>query len=330
MKRDILKIIIACFSLFLFFACNDITVTQPDFLVKLADGQVVQQIGDTLVCKKTVNLKFVFEGNPDMLAFYSGQPGSEYRYKDRTEINGIPSFRFNTTLTFGTQFTGLKVYLSSTFPGITRDEAIDRVNIANMEYWQDITSQCNLPITKTAPGNSKASPTIDLTDFKGKPLYIAFRIVHPNGGESTWRLENLSIVNIVDGLSTEVGSFKTIGFTAFDMLATSDPYLSNGNTTDKTNRRWSLTTTASNYIIGGGTNGSTINNDDWAISTNINLTKTYPDAGIGIKGFDNAPLEEFDFEYNTPGVYRATFVGVNTLYNNRTESLKELIVKIID
>lgn len=330
MNRNILNIIIAISVVFFYASCEEISVENPDFSVFLADGQAIQQIGDTLVCKKTDNLKFLINGNPDMLVFFSGHPGSDYRFKDRTEIDGIPSLSFRTTLTFGLQFTGLKVYVSSTFPGITRDESADRVNIANMEYWQDITSQCNLPITKNAPDNTKSSPRIDLSEFKGKPFYLAFRVFHPNGNESTWRLENLSIINTYNGVDIEVGTFRNIGFTAFDLLATTDPYLSNGNVTDKTNRRWDLRNTASNYIIGGASNGSTIDNDDWAISTKIDLTKTLPDLGTAIKGFDNAPLEEYEFTYNVPGVYHITFLGVNSLYNERKEQVKELIVKIIE
>lgn len=330
MKRNIITILLAILAIVLYTGCEEITVSDPDFGVQLADGQIIEQLGDTLVCKKTENLKFLITGNPDMLVFYSGQTGNDFRYRDRTEIDGIPSFSFRTTLTFGTQFTGLKVYLSSTFPGVTRDEAADRTNIANMDYWQEITSQCNLPITKNAPENAKSSPKIDLSDFKGKPLYLAFRVVHPNGGESTWRLENLSIVNNYNGVDIEVGSFRNIGFTAFDMLAAADPYMSNGNSTDKTNRRWDLRNAANNYIIGGGSNGSTIDNDDWAVSTKIDLTKTFPDIGTAIKGFDNAPLEEYEFPYSQTGVYHITFVGVNSMYNERKENIKEMIVKIID
>jgi hypothetical protein len=330
MKRNIFNIILAISAILLYAGCEEISVVNPDFSVKIDADQVIEQIGDTLVCKKTDNLKFLFEGNPDMLVFFSGHQGNDYRFKDRTEIDGTPSFSFRTTLTFGLQFTGLKVYVSSTFPGITRDETIDRVNVANMEYWQEITDQCNLPTTKNAPDNVKNTPKIDLSDFKGKPFYLAFRVFHPNGNESTWRIENFSIINTYEGTDIEVGTFKNIGFTAFDMLASSDPYLNNGNTTDKTNRRWNLTNTASNYIIGGGSNGSTIDNDDWAISTRIDLTKTFPDLGEAIKGFDNAPLEEYEYAYNVPGVYNITFLGVNSLYNERKESIKELIVKIID
>jgi hypothetical protein len=330
MKQSILIIIFTVSAVFLFTACENESVKYPDFSVKLAEGQVIQQIGDTLVCKKTNNLKFIFEGNPDMLVFYSGLPGNEYKHKDRTEIDGNPSMSFRTTLTFGLQFTGLKVYVSSTFPGITRDETIDRVNVANMEYWQEITHLCNLPTTKNAPDNVKNSPKIDLSDFKGKPLYLAFRVFHPNGNESTWRIENFSIINAYNGVDIEVGTFRNIGFTAFDMLATSDPYLNNGNVTDKTNRRWDLRNTASNYIIGGASNGSTIDNDDWAISTKIDLTKTFPDLGEAIKGFDNAPLEEYEYAYNVPGIYNITFLGVNSMYNERKENIRELIVKIID
>jgi hypothetical protein len=331
MKRNIVNIIFAISAVFLYTACDETTVVNPDFSVKIDDAQVVEKIGDTLICKKTDNLKFKIQGNPDMLVFYSGQMGSEYKHRDRTEIDGSPSMTFQTTLTFGTQFTSLKVYLSSTFPGITRNEAEDRVNIANMNYWQEITSQCNLPTTKNAPNNVTNTPKIDLSEYKGKPLYIAFQVAGPNGNESTWRIDNLKIINNYNNKDIEVGTFKTIGFTAFDFYAETDPYLNNGNTTDKVNRRWNLTTVANNYITGGASNGSTtVINDDWAISTKIDLTKTFPDIGTAIKGFDNAPLEEFEFPYNVPGTYIITFVGSNTLYNQRKETIKELIVKIID
>ncbi len=331
MTRKIINSIVLIFAVFFYTACEDITVVTPDFSIQVDEEQVIDKIGDTIVCQKTEKLRFFIEGNPDMLVFYSGQQGNEYKHKDRTEIDGVPGFSFTTTLTYGTPvIDGLKVYISSTFPGITRDEAVDRTNISNMDYWQEITSQCNLPTVKTAPNNTTNTPKMDLSEFKGKPLYIAFRVVHPNGGESTWKLQNLSIINKYNGVDIEVGTFSNIGFTAFDMLAAADPYMSNGNTTDKVNRRWNLTTVASNYITGGGSNGSTIDNDDWAISAKIDLTKTFPDLGEAIKGFDNAPLEEYEYAYSVPGVYHIAFVGVNSLYNERSEIVKEMIVKIID
>lgn len=332
MKRIIFNIFLVVATVVVYTACEEITVSDPDFSVRLAEGQVVQQIGDTLVVKKTDNLKFEFEGNPDMLVFYSGQTGNEYKHRDRTEIDGEPSMTFQTTLTFGLQFSSLKVYLSSTFPGITRDENTDRTNIPNMEYWTDITEQCNLPISKTAPNNVKISPKIDLSEYKGKPLFIAFRVVGPKGDESTWRMDNLRLINNYNGLDIEVGTFRNIGFTAFDLLAEVDPYKNNGRPTGEINRRWNLTTAASNYITGGGSNDAsyTGTNDDWAISTKIDLTKTFPDIGTAIKGFDNAPLEEYEYEYKVPGVYTITFVGVNSLYDARKETIKELIVKIVD
>jgi hypothetical protein len=332
MKRNILNIILIITAVFLYTACEDISVDNPEFSVQLAEDQVIQKIGDTLVCKKTDNLKFLISGNPDMLVFFSGQTGSEYKHRDRTEINGEPSMTFQTTLTFGLQFTSLKVYLSSTFPGITRDEATDRTNIPNMEYWTDITAQCNLPVTKNAPNNVTVTPKISLSDYKGKPLYIAFRVVGPKGDESTWRLDNLRLINNYNGLDIEVGTFRNIGFTAFDLLAAADPYKNNGRPTGEINRRWNLTTAANNYITGGGSNDAsyTGTNDDWAISTKIDLTKTFPDIGTAIKGFDNAPLEEYEYEYKVPGVYTVTFLGTNSLYDTSKQQVKELIVKIVD
>jgi hypothetical protein len=332
MKRNIFYSIIAIAAMFLYSGCSEQTVNVPDFSVKLANGQVLEMIGDTLVCKKTETLKFELEGNPDMLVFFSGQMGSEYKYRNRTEIEGNPTMRFQTKLDFGLQFNSLKVYFSSTFPGITRDEATDRANISNMEYWTDITSQCNLPIVKTSPDNIKLSPTIDLKDYKGKPFYIAFRVVGPKGDESTWTLSNLSIINSSDGRDIEIGTFRTIGFTAFDLLATSEPYKNNGRPTGEINRRWNLTTFANNQITGGGSNDAafTGTNDDWAISAKIDLIKTRPDAGTAIKGFDQAPLEEFDFPYTKPGVYTITFLGTNSYYGSASQTVKELIVKIID
>lgn len=332
MKRNIFYSIVAIAVLFVYSSCNEQTVEMPNFSVGLDEKQIVQRLGDTLVCKKTEALKFVIKGNPDMLVFYSGQMGSEFKYRNRTEIDGEPSMRFQTTLTFGLQFESLKVYLSSTFPGITRDEATDRANIGNMDYWTDITAQCNLPTVKTAPNNVRISPVIDLKDYKGKPLYIAYRVVGPKGDESTWTLANLSIVNRFNGIDIEVGTFRTIGFTAFDMQAATEPYKNNGRPTGELNRRWNLTTFANNQITGGGSNDAafTGTNDDWAISGAIDLTKTFPDQGLAIKGFDQAPLEEFEFPYTKPGVYTISFLGSNSYYGNTTQVVKELIVKIID
>lgn len=330
MKKMIFKTIML-FSLMMFVtSCEDNTLKQPVFDVKVDDSQVSSMIEDTIVCQKNSFLRFIISGDPDMITFFSGHFGSEYQYRNRTEIDGEPSFSFQTNLTYGTVFDGLKVYTSSTFPGISRNDSVDRVNISNMEYWEEITSQCNLPVTKTAPNNSTTSPSIDLTSFKGKPFYLAFRLVHPKGGEGTWKLSNLRIINKYNSIESVVGTFGSIGLTAFDMNATFDPYLDDAGKTDKTNKRWDFSKAADNLIAVGGSTGNATDNDDWAISNAINLTKATPDKGVGIKGYDNAPLTEYEFAYTDPGVYTVTFIGVNSVGKETAETVRNLIIKIID
>lgn len=330
MKQIINYIVFGVMLVFCLTACEQNNVDSPVFEVSVDTSQVEQIIGDTIFCQQNEALKFNLTGNPDMIVFYSGQSGNEYKYRNRTSLDGTPYFSFHTLLRYGTVFDALHVYVSSTFPGITRVDSIDRANIADMSYWTEITDQCNLPVSKTSPANETNTPQIDLTDYKNKPFYMAFRFSQPQGNESTWTLSNLSLINVSDGVTNTIGAFSTIGFTAFDMIATENPYLSDGGTTDKTNKRWVLTTASAESISVGGSSGNTVTNDDWAISDNINLTQASPDLGVAIKAFDGTPVTTYTYSFTESRVYTVTFVGINSYGTQRSESIKNLIIKIID
>ena len=311
-------------------SCSNESADIPDFAVSLGMEQVIEMKGDTFVCKKNEMIKFVLSGNPDMLTYYSGKAGSEYKYRDRTISPGIPKMQFTTQEKNGEVVKDvIHVYVSTTFPGITNDEETDRENIRNMSYWKEITELCELPNKKNT---TSTSPWIDLTEYKTEPFYLAFRFLQTKaaGKEANWTFSNLKIVNETETTQSVLGTFGTIGLTAFDMNADHDPYLADAGDTDKNNKRWDLKSLGSNKIMVGGSSGNTIDNDDWVISSSLELNKCEPDRGVAIKGMSDAILTEQTEMYEETGKYVVTFVGINSKFETRKEQVREIYLEIVE
>lgn len=328
-----MKLIYILFSIGLIiglYGCNNESADTPDFTVSLDMEQVIEMKGDTFVCKKDEMIKFILSGNPDMLIFYSGKAGSEYKYRDRTISPGTPKMQFTTQEKNGDVVKDvIHVYVSTTFPGITNDEGIDRENIQNMSYWKEITDLCDLPDSKNA---TTTSPWIDLTEYKTEPFYLAFRFLQSKaaGKEANWTLNDLQIVNETEVSQSVLGTFGTIGLTAFDLNADHDPYLADAGITDKTNKRWDLRSLGSNKIMVGGASGNEVDNDDWVISSSLELSKCEPDRGVAIKGMSDAVLTEQVETYEEIGKYTVTFIGVNSKFDSQKEMIKEIYLEIVE
>lgn len=331
MKKHIILPLLACLALFM--ACTD-DLENPVLDISVDTANAVGEEDGIPVFKTGSDVKFLLNDQSDIITFYSGEVGSEYRYKDRTELGGeaTPSLYFKTMLQYGNKFNSLFVMLSTDFAGFTSDKETDAQNISNAT-WINITDLCNLPTTKNAPNNETETPLIDLSDYKGKNLFIAFRFNCTNGEESTFTVSNFRIFNESEGSQFIISETGTAGWIAYDFHATGtqDPYSTNGGVTSGTitNKTWNTTKAVSEDKISvGGSNTS--ENDDWLISSPINVSTISPDKGTGIKGFGDVRLKTYSYTYNTAGVYTVTFVGFNSYMDDKKLVLKEIKIKIID
>ena len=84
------------------------------------------KVGDTV--------RFAFSGKADNIAFYSGEPGFSYKYKDRTSADGIPQLEFSSYLQNKGETNTLRLLISTDFNG-----AYDSVGIRRAT-WTDYGS----------------------------------------------------------------------------------------------------------------------------------------------------------------------------------------------
>src|SRR4051812_8661178 len=61
---------------------------------------------------------FSFTGNPDIISFYSGEPGKRYEYRNRISAEGTPILKFRSLRANGSQANSLQVMVSADFAGV--------------------------------------------------------------------------------------------------------------------------------------------------------------------------------------------------------------------
>jgi plastocyanin len=253
-------------------------------------------------------VKFNFTGKPDILSFYSGEPGFRYKYINRVNVSGKPNLQFTSfAQTVGAQTNTLKILASVDFSG-----AYDSLNIRKAT-WINLTSRV---ILSTGTDNT-ASGLIDISDINtdGKPVYFAFTKHDDNDPvKKPWswiiRTFNINLVAADDGLSYPITTIATAGWKPVDLL----------NPTYK----W-VVTTSSLTAAGGAVN--TPENEEWVITKPLNIYTVKPDVGVSIKTID-ANVDSYSYTFKTPGTYTVTFVAQNVNASDQKKVIKELTIVV--
>lgn len=321
--------LLAGISLLFWTSCDNLDLEIPTLNISVdTQNAVMIDENNIPVFRKGENVKFNIDAQADMITFYSGEPGMMYKHRNRTSIDGSPYMQFDVELEGSGMPNGsLRVLLSSDFKGFTKDSDIDAQRIQGAT-WIDISDQCNIPII---PNTTNSTPKIDLGEYAGKPLYVAFRCVRPkNSGEwPRYQVKNLAINNEADGTSYSVMNTGNAGWIVYDFNAPegTDPYLSNGGAAS--NRVWDIRNAVTDNRIYIGYSSS-VAYDDWAVTAAIDLTSVSPDLGEGIKAYDDDRIRDYQYVYNTKGVFTVTFVAFKSRFSEKEMVVKELTIKVID
>lgn len=284
--RNHIYIMVALVSLLAIQACNKHEVENPAFDVTTA--KTTYKAGDAIT--------FNISGNPDLLVFFSGEPGKKYENINRIKADGKPILKFVTSAQNGTQINSLAVLISADFNGTYSPGGIAAAT------WTDITSKATL----SAGTANVASGDIDLSDFAGaERVFIAFKFTGQQSATSPqrqWTITNFVLNNVLtDG-------------TVFPLFANiSAP---NWLAIDVANPAAKWTVSASQLLINGGAVNSA-NNEDWVVSSGVNLKTITPDFGTPIKDFTSL-LPSYTYKYTAAGNYTATFLGsTNNVYGKK-------------
>lgn len=247
---------------------------------------------DVLVESRTVSVGepvlFQFTGTADLVTFYSGEPGSEYQYRDRVIADGQPLLEFSSTQQNMTNGQTLQLMVSKDFTGVYDEENLRKAT------WTDITSRATLS------GSSAVTPsgTIDLSDIGSgsDPIFIGFRYTAETADmiQPTWTITNVFISNrLDDGSTVSVASLANLSWGTVNVAGT---------------QAW--TYNASQVRIAGGGAGADAN-EDWVITQPLQLNRVQRAYGINVKGNPIAKQLGYEYTFGSAGTYVATFEAMN-------------------
>src|SRR5690606_35812624 len=187
-------------------ACQKDEPRDVDFDVSL-DKSVVN-VGDSIT--------FHFDGYADVISFYSGESGLEYKHRHRTEAEGLGiQLTIASRVLYGAQENNLRLLLSTDFSGIYNADNVDD------EDWIDITDKFTW--STAAPSGIAAGTTtsgpVDLSEYiePGKPIYFGYRYESQAAATAgtagrVWRLPTFKLETVSpDGSVAELANVLSAG-----------------------------------------------------------------------------------------------------------------------
>lgn len=266
--------------------------------------------------------QFQLTGNADFVSFFSGEVGSRYEFADRTSEEGTPILSFNSALANGSQESSLQLLISQDLSMLgIRDSASVAQGITTAT-WTDITDRAEWATSSS----NKGSGDIDLTDFTDKPVYIAFKYTGYSGSiQNKWTISSLEVKNILaDSTSYTIANHGTSTINNYGISTTTSPGWLGRNVINSYN--WGVSST--NFVITGSTNAATATEAEaWCISGPIDLTHVTPDVGKLVKNM-SASMTDYEYQFNTAGEYKVSFVGKASNIYGAEEVVKELDVVV--
>lgn len=329
-----------------FASCENALVQDVELDIAIETNDNVQFDGKTITVKQGTPIPFKVGGDPDFLTFFSGEAGKEYRYKDRVTVEEdlIESSRlqFSIVTQYGKPENILQVLISDNFPGLaTNDFKSDSVLVEAHE-WQTLIPQSELP-----KASGTLSYDVDMTPYLGKRIAIAlcYKPFDITQTQSRFQFNDMAIMNTLkSGVETNLTA-ESFGFTALNMYyahpdvldATGisgnrrtyiggKPYGTNTSTSNVSGL-WNLNNLSAFFIHSSNANTPLIYT--WLVSNLIVANACTPDSGTAIKSMHQR-LNAYNYTYNTPGTYTATFVATNGNYKQETSVVKEYTVVVTE
>lgn len=280
------------------------------------------------------SVRFVITGNPDVISFYSGEPGNNYDFKNRTsKEGGTLNFSFQTRVDNVDGFTALaagalKVLVSTNFKGTYSTSSDPLVAgsadsaMTNSATWTDISSRFFIPATGATSTfyNSNEAEISDLVTSSSDPINIAFKYSAPTTGA-------LGANGITIGSLSMYSTFPDGSTTNFNLV----PAASGGISAiwkpvraANVANSWTFSSTQLKYI----SSLTTAFSEDWAVSNSFFPKTAIPDKARTLKNIANNPLTNYAYKFSTPGRYKLVFVGSNNRVNEQKEVIKEITLTI--
>lgn len=321
----------------MFTGCRRNEAAMPDFNVYT--DQLAYQAGDTI----TFNLS----GNAGAIVFFSGEAGKAYDNRDRKSMAGVERLVFQTSMQQGPVppnpcQDSLQLLIS------TNLEGYDAAHI-NKATWTNITSR-NSKWPQSLSTSFTTSDSIDLSDFnKADKVNIAFRVLNKKNSvmpQRKWVIQSFSLYNnLPDSTSTPLfTNFANTGWVQASLLNNNDPGTAENKYTGFNAwdvGTWNVSAADSVRNSNGipirngypvtfnpGTKINNDDNDDWLITSSIDLKTTKPDVGMVVQNEVALKSTTFKYAFKKPGTYLVTFVATNNNLEDSKSQVKQLTLKI--
>ncbi len=339
MKKNIYNLISALLLVVLVTSCKKNDIPQPDDFA-VTTTKTTYKVGDTAV--------FSFMGKADQIVFFSGEAGKAYVNASRILEAGSPKLVFQTNMTQGVlpNNDSLRLYVSTNLKGY------DSASVVNAT-WTDISTR-NTKWPTTLSTTFVTSDSIGLSDFNSADsINIAFRATgkkYATAAQRKWQMQNLTLTNFLnDGSSTALFStFANTSFVQANIKNNPAPILTGTNY-----QAWNVGQAGVN--AGNGTliisskvcnsNGIPIqtaypltfdpssasnvdDNDDWLITSAINLKSTKPDVGTIIKNALAVTLTNYNYKFTKAGTYTITFVAQNNSMDVQKQVVRQVQITV--
>ncbi|MEJ6979699.1 DUF5017 domain-containing protein [Pedobacter sp. P351] len=301
------------------YGCKEAALEAPDFDVTVE--KTTFAVAEDIV--------FTLKGDPDMITFYSGQPGKEYDKLERitdpqatNQLGFAVKYNDNFTNAAINQPRNLSVFVSNEFNGKWNDSA----SVVNGN-WIDISNRVTWPsVTST----SVVTSLFDVSDFRSPrdTFFVAFRYKSsPSSATSkarAWQMSNFKFNNIGSNGLVYFNGITTNNVTSANdnRLAGFNAYSFKGSSV-KDSLKWNLDATST---FPTGVDG--LSDEDWLISRPFKMSSIILDRGVYIKKRLDV-VNSYRYKYTSPGTYNVTFVAVNSTVEGGSKStVKRLTLTI--
>ena len=280
---------------------------------------------------------FNFTGDIDNILFYSGELGSEYRFKDRytvpvEDVKGA-MLDLEYQALYGTA-GAMEVWISNKFTGLNgNDGDADRQTLKTMYPDMQGWTRLDYAEGKSATWTEQMYSLTDSLDSK-QNFSLAFhwkqKAFREPDGEKKYLTQRTYWVNgkitlDIDNVKPMPIDLSELTFNTVMMNEEADPYMKNNG-----NGSIVLNSSSADIIFQGVGQKDSLDYaiDAWAISAPIDLNSVANDQGLVIKNQQNY-LPSFSYTWKEPGTYSVAFVGTNSNYSDSSMILREMSVTIL-
>lgn len=317
MKNKLLYI----FAALSFAACSHDDISQAVALDIRLDSSNTYKAGETV--------NFLVDGNADNLLFYSGETGSQYKYKDRYNVSAESVKSAKLELEIKSQYgnpEGLDIYVSNKFEGLLgNDGAADRATIKKLEAGK-MAGWKKMGFDEQT--NKWTLNSIDVNDCLDN-FCMAIHWHPKRDGKNAQRtyLVNGGISLEIEGAAPAKLKISDMGLISVMMNEEiADPYKKNSG---KGSIIFNAPQTAEIQFKGVAANDLPYALDGWVFCVPSKLDKVPNDKGLVVKNMQNY-VKSFQYIYMQPGTYTATIVGTNRNYKGSSSEVREMKVIITD